>query len=346
MQNTDLGFNKEHVLVIRRAEAIGDHVIEFKTALLKIPGVLFVSASTAVPGHGNNNNGYMIKGRPEETFLLQTNWVDGDYLETYGHKLESGRFFDNTIISDKDACIINQEAIKDFALNNPLETKIIRGNDSGEEKTLVPVIGVVRDFHFESLRSEIAPHVMMFKTEDIQWGYFSIRFSPTAGQTTLNEIEKTWESFTASDPMQYFFMDKDVEQMYLSEKQNARLAVVFTIMAILIAALGLYGLTTFTVQQRTHEIGIRKTFGASISTIWYLIAKEIIILLFISMLIALPLIYLVADNWLSNYHYRINPGITDFLYGFAIAIFIAITTISYRAIRAGMINPAESLRYN
>ncbi|NTW23846.1 MAG: FtsX-like permease family protein, partial [Lentimicrobium sp.] len=234
MQSTDLGFNKEHVLVIRRAEAIGNHVNEFKTALQKIPGVLFVSASTAVPGHGNNNNGYMIKGRPEETFLLQTNWVDGDYLETYGHKLESGRFFDKTIISDKDACIINQEAIKDFTLSNPLETKIIRGNDSGEEKTVVPVIGVVRDFHFESLRTEIAPHVMMFKTEDIQWGYFSIRLSPAAGASTLKEIEKSWESYAASDPMQYFFMDKDVEQMYQSEKQNARLAIVFTIMAILI----------------------------------------------------------------------------------------------------------------
>ncbi|NTW25891.1 MAG: FtsX-like permease family protein, partial [Lentimicrobium sp.] len=198
---------------------------------------------------------------------------------------------------------------------------------------------------FESLRTEIAPHVMMFKTEDIQWGYFSIRLSPAAGASTLKEIEKSWESYAASDPMQYFYMDKDVEQMYQSEKQNARLAIVFTIMAILIAALGLYGLTTFTVQQRTHEIGIRKTFGASVSTIWYLIAKEIIILLFVSMLIALPLIYLVADNWLQNYHYRIQLNALDFANGFLIATFTALITISYRAIKAAMMNPSVSLRY-
>jgi len=345
MQNTDLGFNKEHVLVIQRADAIGNHVNEFKTALQKIPGVLFVSASTAVPGHSNNNNGYMIKGRPEETFLLQTNWVDEDYLETYGHKLESGRFFDKTIISDKDACIINQEAIKDFTLTNPFETKIIRSNGGNEENSVLPIIGVVRDFHFESLRSEITPHVMMFKTEDNQWGYFSIRLSPNAGPSTLKEIEKTWESFTASDPMQYFFMDKDVEQMYQAERQNAQLAIVFTIMAILIAALGLYGLTTFTVQQRTHEIGIRKTFGASVSTIWYMIAKEIIILLIVSMAISLPLIYLVADNWLQNYYYRIQLNVLDFASGFLIAALIALITISYRAIKAAMMNPAVSLRY-
>lgn len=345
MMDKDLGFDKEHVLVIRRAEAIGNHVSDFKTALQKIPGVMFVSASTAVPGHSNNNNGYMIKGRPEETFLLQTNWVDYDYLNTYGHKLESGRFFDKSITTDATACIINQEAVKDFSLANPFETRIIRGNDENEEKVLVPVIGVVRDFHFESMRMEIAPHVMMFKTEDVHWGYFSLRLSPSANATTLNEIEKTWESYTASDPMQYFFMDKDVEQMYTAERQNARLAIVFTIMAILIAALGLYGLTAFTVQQRIREIGIRKTFGASIGRIWYMIAKEIIILISISMAIALPLIYLVADNWLQNFHYRINLTIVDFIGGFFIAIFIALVTISYRAIQAALMNPAVSLRY-
>jgi putative ABC transport system permease protein len=345
MLKKDLGFNKENVLVIKRAEAVGNHIAGFKTALAKIPGVLSVAASTAVPGHGNNNNGYMIKGRPDETFLMQTNWVDYDYLETYGHKLESGRFFDKSITTDKGACIINQEAVKDFMLTNPFETRIIRGGDDSEERTLVPVIGITKDFHFESLRSEISPHIMMFKNEDVHWGYFSIRLSASANNATVSQIEKTWESFTNNDPMQYFFMDRDVEQMYKADRQNALLAIVFTIMAILIAALGLYGLTSFTVQQRTREIGIRKTFGASVGRIRLLIAKEIIILLCISLVIAMPLIYLVADNWLNNYHYRITPGAIDFIYGFAIAVFIAITTISYRAIKAALANPAVSLRY-
>ncbi|MHC1774580.1 MAG: FtsX-like permease family protein [Lentimicrobium sp.] len=345
MLNKDLGFNKEHVLVIQRADAIGNHINGFKTSLAKIPGIIAVTASTAVPGHGNNNNGYTIKGRPEETFLMQTNWVDYDYLKVYAHEMHAGRFFEKQNATDVDACIINQEAAKDFALVKPFETRIIRSDGNGDTQTVLPVVGVVKDFHFESLRSEITPHVMMFKTEDIQWGYFSIRLSPSAGRQTIREIEKTWQNFTGNDPMQYFFMDKDVEQMYRAERQNANLAIVFTVIAILIAALGLYGLTSFTVQQRTREIGIRKTFGASVGRIWYMIAKEILILLSISLAIALPLIYLVADNWLSNYQYRINPGATDFIYGFAIAVFIAITTISYRAIRAALINPAVSLRY-
>jgi len=345
MLKKDLGFNKENVLVIRRADAIGNHIADFKTALLRIPGVLKVSASTAVPNHSNNNNGYMIKDRPDETFLMQTNWVDYDYLETYGLKLESGRFFDKNNSTDVNACIVNQEAVKDFNLIRPFETRIIRGGNNDNERTLVPVIGIVRDFHFESLHSEIVPHIMMFKSEDNQWGYFSVRLAPSAGKTTLSEIEKTWGSFTANDPMQFFFMDKDVEQMYRAEKQNASLSIVFTIMAILIASLGLYGLTAFTVQQRTREIGIRKTFGASVSRIWYLVAREIIILIVISMALAIPLVYLVADNFLKNYHYRISIGAGDFVSGFAIAVVIAMVTISYRTIRVALINPAVSLRY-
>ncbi|MBK6347700.1 MAG: ABC transporter permease [Bacteroidales bacterium] len=345
MLKKDLGFNKENVLVIRRADAIGNHIADFKAALLRIPGVLKVAASTAVPNHSNNNNGYMIKDRPDETFLMQTNWVDYDYLETYGLKLESGRFFDKKNSTDVNACIINQEAVKDFNLIRPFETRIIRGGNDDNERTLVPVIGVVRDFHFESLHSEIVPHVMMFKNEDNQWGYFSVRLAPSVGKATLSEIEKTWGSFTSNDPMQFFFMDKDVEQMYRAEKQNASLSIVFTIMAILIASLGLYGLTAFTVQQRTREIGIRKTFGASVSKIWFLIAREIIVLIIISMAIAVPLVYLVADNFLNNYHYRVSIGAGDFVSGFVIAVVIAMATISYRSIRVALINPADSLRY-
>ena len=345
MMNKELGFNKEHVLVLRSAHSIRGQIASFKTAVQKIPGVVSIAASTAVPGHSNNNNGYMIKDRPEETFLMQTNWVDYDYLETYGIELESGRFFDKSFSTDVDACILNKEAVKDFILTNPFETRIISNNGPDNGQQLVPVIGVVKDFHFESLKSEIVPHIMLFKNEDVQWGYFSIRLSPLATKTTIEEVEKVWRSFTANNPMQYFFLDKDMERLYKEEKQNANLAILFTILAILIASLGLYGLTAYTVQQRTREIGIRKTFGASTAKIWYIIAKEILILITISMAIALPLIYLVADNWLQNYHYRIDLGAIDFVYGFAIAMVIALSTISYRAIKAALANPAVSLRY-
>lgn len=345
MLNKELGFKKEQVLVIKRAEAIGSHIASFKSALAKIPGVLFVSASTAVPGHNNNNNGYMMAGKPEETYLLQTNWVDHDFLNTYGIQLDTGRFFDKTFSTDKQACVINEQAVKDFLLDKPFSERFISGGDEPDQRIHRPVIGIVKNFHTESLRNKITPYIMLFKDEDTQWGYFSIRLSPTASASTIDEIKKVWASYTSNDPMQYFFMDKDFERMYKEEKQNAQLAILFTFLAIIIAALGLYGLTSFTVSQRTREIGIRKTFGAPVSRIWFLIAKDIIILILISMAIAMPLIYLVADNWLQNYHYRINLQITDFAAGFLIAIAIALATISYRAIKAALLNPAVSLRY-
>mgnify|MGYP001163327526 FL=1 len=345
MQTKDLGFDKEHVLVIKRAEALGDKIPAFKNSLLQISGVVSASASTAVPGHGNNNNGYMIKGRPEETFLMQTNWVDYDYLKTYGHTMQSGRFFDPGTATDKEACLINAEAVKDFQLGNPFETRVILPGDTEDNQRIAPVIGVVTDFHFESLRSEISPHIMLFRNDDVRWGYISIRLAPSAGKNTLQAIEKVWEQYASSDPMQYFFMDKDAEQMYKNEQQNARLSIVFTVIAILIASLGLYGLTAYTVQQRTREIGIRKTFGASVTSIWYMIARNIITLIIISLFTAMPVIYLVADNWLNKYHYRIHPGWMDYSFGFAVALIIAIATISYRAVSAARANPAISLKY-
>jgi putative ABC transport system permease protein len=140
-------------------------------------------------------------------------------------------------------------------------------------------------------------------------------------------------------------VDEDFEQMYLQEKQNAQLAVIFSILAVLIAALGLFGLTSFTVEQRTKEIGVRKAMGSSVAGIYYEISKEIIVLVSISALIAWPLIYYIAGKWLENFYFRISPGVFSFLAGLLIAVFVAIMTISYRIMKAARINPAQSLKY-
>lgn len=346
MQNKELGFNKENVMVISRADAIGDHILSFKDELKKIPGVMSVSASTAVPGHNNNNNGYRVQGRPEESFLLQTNYVDYDYLETYGMKLESGRFFDQTYSTDKEVCVINKCAVNHYQFTDPFAIRFeVPVGSKPEDIRVRPVIGVVNDFHYESLRNKIGPYIMHFKDDRNNWGYVSIRLSPEAGKTTLAEIEKAWGSFTSNDPIQYFFMDKDLERLYKEERQNSKLAIMFTILGILVASLGLFGLTSFTVQQRTKEIGVRKTFGASVYNIWYLIAREILILITVSAVLAIPFAWWIADNWLQNYEYRIHLQALDFLAGFLIAIIIALATISYRAIRTAQMNPVVSLRY-
>jgi putative ABC transport system permease protein len=287
----------------------------------------------------------MIEGRGGETFLLGTAWVDYDFIETYGMKLSSGRSFDQTRTTDKESCIVNERALKQYGITSPLTTRIINPSEDPAKPQYMPIIGVVSDFHFESLRSQIAPYIFKFKKEDNNWGYISVRISSSKSNDVVREIEKTWKEFAANDPIQYFFMDKDFEKLYKEEKQSANLAVLFTILTIMIASLGLFGLTSFTVEQRTKEMGVRKAMGAKVSSLFVLISKEIVLLVFISTLIAWPIVYFVSKNWLQNYYYRINLPVFDFLLGFAIALIIAIITISYRTLKSAMVNPAESLRY-
>jgi len=343
MQSKELGFDKEEIFVISRASTLDAKINSFKDELLNVKGVLAVSASTAIPGRNNNNNGYSIKGREEESFLLQTTWADPDYLKTYGMVLESGRFFNEA--SEEDVCILNQTAVESYILEDPFATRFVVGGDDPEEFSYMPVVGVVQDFHHESLRNPITPYIIRYKTENMNWGYISVRLAGNTSTDLIEEIEGVWDSFTGGIPMRSFFMDNDIERMYREEKQNGQLSVLFAIIGIIIASLGLYGLTAFAITQRTKEIGIRKTYGASIGNIWYLFAKEIIILVVIAAVIAIPLIWWVADNWLQNYYYRINLEVFDFLYGFLIAIFIALITISYRTIRTARLNPTDSLRY-
>jgi putative ABC transport system permease protein len=344
MLNKDVGFNKEQMLVINMAHALQTRVDAFKETVREIPGVINIASSTAVPGRNNNLNGYGIEGRKDESFLLQTSWVDYDYIDTYGMTLVKGRNFDKSFTSDKDACIINESAAKNFSITDIGNTRFMLPQESGTYRYL-EVIGIVKNFNFESLRNPIQPYMFVFKGDQQYWGYITIKLSAQNYKQTIFEIEKRWKEFTSNDPLQYYFVDEDFEQMYIQEKQNAQLAVIFSILAVFIAALGLFGLTSFTVEQRTKEIGVRKAMGSSVAGIYYEISKEIILLVSISALIAWPLIYFIANRWLENFYFRINPGVFSFLAGLAIALAVATVTISYRILRAARVNPAQSLKY-
>ena len=343
MLNKDVGFKKDQLLVIDRAHAIGQRMRTFKAEIREIPGVENISSSTAVPGRNNNNNGYGIEGRSEESFLLTTNWVDYDFIETYGMELVSGRSFDESYSSDSSACLVNEAAIKNFSLPEPEKTRFVEPGDG--ERTYRPVLGVVKNFNFESLRNPVNPYIMKVQDKNFFWGYITVRLKPGDYAKTIAAIESKWEEFVPNTPLQYYFLDEDFEKMYIQEKQNAKMAVIFSILAIFIASLGLFGLTSFTVEQRTKEIGVRKAMGSSIGGIYVEISKEIVILVSISALIAWPVVYYWAGNWLENFYFRINPGMFSFVLGLLIAIGIAVLTISYRILRAARINPAQSLKY-
>jgi putative ABC transport system permease protein len=333
MLNKDVGFKKDQLIVINRAEAIGQKMKAFKETVKTIPGVVNISSSTAVPGRVNNNNGYGLEGRKDESFLMVTNWVDYDYLETYGMQLSSGRSFDETFSADREACLINESAVKNFGITDPVKARFMQPGDENSRRYL-PVIGVVKNFNFETLRNPIEPYILCFQDENFYWGYLTVRLSANNYASTINAIENVWKEYTANAPLQYYFIDEDFEKMYTQEKQNARMAVVFSILAIFIAALGLFGLTSFTVEQRTKEIGVRKAMGSSVAGIFVVISREIVVLVTISALISCPLIYYIGENWLENFHYRIDLGVFSFIAGLLIALGIALMTISYRILKA------------
>jgi len=344
MLKKDVGFDKEQLIVINRAEAIGQKMKAFKESIKNIPGVINISSSTAVPGRINNNNGYGLEGRKDESFLMVTNYVDYNFLDTYGMKLESGRSFNESFSTDKEACLINESAVKNFGLADPEKARFVPPGPENS-RNYIPVIGVIKNFNFESLRNPIGPYILCFQSENFMWGYLTVRLSVQNYSKTINEIEKVWKDYTSNTPLQYYFLDADFEKMYVQEKQNARMAVIFSILAIFIATLGLFGLTSFTVEQRTKEIGVRKAMGSSVAGIYVAVSKEIIILVSMSALIAWPLIYYIAQKWLENFYFRINLGVFSFFAGLVIAMGIALLTISYRILRAAIVNPAQSLKY-
>ena len=344
MLNKDVGFNKEQLIVINRTEALGTRMKSFKEAVKGIPGVINIASSSAVPGRNNSNSGYMMEGRKDETFLMQTNYIDEDYISTYGMTVESGRTFDKSHSTDKGACLVNETAVRNFAIKDMDKTRFITPGDSSQGRFL-QVIGVVKNFNFESLRNPIGPYIFNLKPDQYIGGYLSVKLSALNYAATISQIENKWKEFTENTPLQYYFLDADFEHMYIQEKQNAQMAVIFSILAVFIAALGLFGLTSFTVEQRTKEIGVRKAMGSSIPGIYVVISREVIILVSISALISWPLIYYIATKWLENFYYKINLGVFSFVAGLTIALGIALITISYRILSAARVNPAQSLKY-
>ncbi|MBS3772468.1 MAG: ABC transporter permease [Bacteroidales bacterium] len=348
MLNKDIGFNKENLVVIRRIGVLEDQINIFKEEVNKIPGVVQSTHSTMVPGYPNNNNAYQIESQPrDETYVFDTNWADEDFLDVYGIELDQGRFLRENLSSDANVCIINQKALRDYPIDDPFSERIAR--PTGEEGEMAmesnQIVGIVKDFHIRSLHQEIGPYIILPKSEDTHWGYFTVKLSPDNMSATVGSIEQRWKEFADNDPMLYFFMDQEYASLYEEEQRSSRLAVGFAILSILIASLGLFGLTSFTAEQRTKEIGIRKAMGSSVTGIVQLIGKETLRLILIALVISWPLAWYFLTNWLTNYPYRISLQPADFIFTLLIIVMVAFITISYQTIRAARKNPALSLRY-
>ncbi len=200
MLNKDVGFNKEQLVIINQAAVLGTKMKAFKETVKNIPGVINIASSTSVPNRVNNTNGYGIEGRKDESFLMVTNWVDYNYLDTYGMTLTQGRFFNESYTSDQQACLVNESAIKNFGVKDIGTTRFIEPDNSGKARYF-QVLGVVKNFNFESLRTPIEPYIFRFQDDGMLWGFLTVRISAVDYTKTISAIETKWKEFTVKEPL-------------------------------------------------------------------------------------------------------------------------------------------------
>lgn len=271
---------------------------------------------------------------------MQTWVIDEDYLKTMGMELINGRNFSREFISDSNAMIINETTAGLLGYADPVGKKIYY-SDNGKDIKPLTIIGVVRNFHFESLRQTVGP--LCFRLGK-STGFAIFKINTGDVNNLVSKVESTWKKMAAGMPFSYRFLDDAFDQMYRTEQRIGKLAIAFAILAILIACMGLFGLATYAAEQRIKEIGIRKVLGASVNNIVEMLSRDFLKLVIISAIIAFPIAGWAMYSWLQDFAYRITVPWWAFLLAGAIALFIALATISFQAIRAAIANPVKALR--
>jgi putative ABC transport system permease protein len=311
-----------------------------------------ISGYLPVAGTWRSDNSFWPEGAQptQDNMIGLQNWnVDIDYVKTLGMKIKEGRDFSAEFPSDSSAVIVNETAVQQFKLGkDPLGKKITTFSGNKPDGTADPaqvrswtVIGVVEDFHFESLKQNISALGLFLGRSQ---GTISFRFEAKNSQEVIRAVEKIWKGIAPGQPFQYSFLDEDFGRMYASEQRLGKIFALFAGLAIIIACLGLFALTAFTAEQRTKEIGIRKVLGASVTGIIVLLSKEFGKLIVIAFIVAVPLAWLGVDWWLKNYIYKVEVGMLVYLIAGVLAFLIAWLTMSYQSIKAARSNPVDALR--
>jgi len=342
-QNKNLGFSKDQILIIHRPQGLRNNVDVFKESLLSFPSIKKVSASSAIMGMGFNNWGCHFEGSGENQWTTLNMFItDYDFLETFSMEMDSGRFFSKEYPTDSSGIVINTPAAKLFETPGVLGKTVSYG---GEDH--FRVIGIMKDFHYESLHQVIRPAAFLLLPGI--WGsgmnYISVKMTGDDPAITLKYIKDKWDEFSSGMPIEYTFFDEEYNKLYQNEIRTGKVLTLFSILAVLIASLGLLGLSSFITEQRTKEIGIRKIQGASTVKILNLLLREFIKWIFLSTIIAWPVAYFLMKNWLENFAYRIEFPWFSLVLSALVTLLIALFTISFQIIRAARANPAESLRY-
>ncbi|GAB4230962.1 MAG: ABC transporter permease [Ekhidna sp.] len=346
IQNKKLGFSKDHVLMIHDPWMMGEQVNAFKSEVLEYASIKSGTLSGYLPVPSSNNNNLWFPGAnptKDESYVFSEFEVDHDYISTLGIEVIEGRNFSREFPSDSMALLINEVAAERLGWDEPIGKKLSTYGGSQDNPTVetYTVIGVVKNFHFRSLRNSIEPLVFQL---DRSWGYLSLKVDGSNIPATIDFLKEKWIEFAPGQPFEYSFLDQRFNDMYESEQKLGQIFGVFAFLAIFIACLGLYGLAAFTAEQRTKEIGVRKVLGASIMSIITLLSKEFLKLVGIAFLIAAPISYYFMNTWLQDFENRTNINFMVFLLAGILALVIAWVTMSFQSWNAARVNPAKSLK--
>ena len=348
MQNKETGFEKENVLVVHRSEVLGSRIDAFKEELTSHSNVINAAHSTHIPSGGFMGNAHWLEGRgSDDIYTLATYRTSYDFDKALDLELVQGRFFSRDMPTDSVGIVVNEAAIKVLGIDDPLNTRFFQPSYVGNPDEFMPIIGVVKDFHFESMSNEIKPMAIHFM-EGNQNGKLIIKLGSGNKSETLGFIQGKWENITAEHPFEYTWMDEEFGKLFDDERKTSQLLSIFSILSIFVTCLGLLGLISYATSQRRKEIGVRKIMGASIKIVMTLLSRETSLLLGISALLSIPA-YFGIRAWLQKFAYHLN-----FHWGFyflililvtLIVLILAVLTVSIHSYRAASANPVDCLRY-
>lgn len=352
MQNKDLGFNKASVLMVDQAFLLQQSTEPFLDKVRAMPEVVSAARTSARVGNRDDVFGQMFQpAGSNEVLTVKSMVVDDDFGPAIGFSMKEGRFFSQET-SDSLNILLNETAVKTLGLKEPIgqrltNTDLFRGNENLQKERIFTVIGVVSNFHFQSLRDEITP-LVIFNYEvfnrNPNSNFIAVRIKEGKHQDAINQVEALWKELVPSKPFKYEFLEDNLNQGYAQERQSGQVFRVFSGLAIVIACVGLFGLSAFTAGQRTKEIGIRKVLGASVPGVVLLLSKDFTKLVLIALVLAIPVAWYLMDSWLSGFAYRISMGAESFLIAGLVSLAIAWFTVSYQSIKAAIVNPVNSLR--
>lgn len=353
MANKPLGFDKENIITIplfsenlngifsQRDSSFQTRLQSLRNSIEEQTGVRGTTLSTAPPGMGATYRGTVPEGFSQEQQVFAANLaVDYDFLDSYQLQLAEGRFFSRDFISDvKEGFIINETAVQEFKWGTPAQAI---GKTINREGKIGKVVGVVKDFNFSSLTSAVSGLVMELNPN--QLNILSVRFENNNTQTTLDKIATVWNSMFPEKSFEFTFLDEQLNEQYSNFQNFGTVIQVFTLTAVLIACLGVYGLVLFVVQRKVKEIGVRKVLGASVMGILKLIYRDFAILIVLGFMVGIPISYYLLQEWMKNFIYHTNIDALTYLLSLTIVLVVTAATISYQAVRASLANPVDSLR--